>query len=206
MCAGVFLVVQWLKLPFPTHWDVGLIPSWGAKISTWLMAKKPKYKTEAIFNKAFKNGPHQKKTLKKNIYTHCEWWVSTADALGATSISPGHLLFSTNSTSYHRSINWGLSLATCDWLVQDVAKCTGELMSQKWSSTKEEQELMYLPLRSKSTLCWPPRMLRHCLPINWQNVKLCCWRVLGGAWRRNGLLFLVLASSPPVCSFRAATG
>ena len=69
MCAGVFLVVQWLKLPFPTHWDVGLIPSWGAKISTWLMAKKTKYKTEAIFNKAFKNGPHQKK-LKKYIYTH----------------------------------------------------------------------------------------------------------------------------------------
>ena len=138
----------------------------------------------------------KKKLKKKNIYTHCEWWVSTADALGATSISPGHLLFSTNSTSYHRSINRGLSLATYDWLVQDVAKCTGELMSQKWSSTKEEQELMYLPLNSKSTLCWPPRMLGHCLPINWRNVKLCCRRVLGGAWRRNGLLFLVLASCP----------
>ena len=70
VCAGVSLVVQRLKLPLPIQWSVCLIPGWGAKISTWLIAKKPKHKTEAILNKAFKNGPHLKKKLKTiYIYT-----------------------------------------------------------------------------------------------------------------------------------------
>ena len=44
------------------------IPGWGAEIphASWLMAKNPKQKQYCNkFNKDFKNGPHQKKIIKK---------------------------------------------------------------------------------------------------------------------------------------------
>ena len=48
---------------------VGLIPGWGAKISYGLGPENQKHKKQKQyfnkFNRDFKNGPHQKKNLKK---------------------------------------------------------------------------------------------------------------------------------------------
>ena len=78
-----------------------------------------------------------------------------------------------------------------------MAKCTGELMSPEVIFNQRRTGVdVFASQFQIHHLCWPPRMLGQCLPINWHIIKLCCWRALGGPCRRNGLLLLVLASSP----------
>ena len=67
---GTSLVSQWLRLHLPMQGDVGSIPSQEAKIPQALGLKKTKQNVKREycnkFSKDFKNGPHQKKILKKN--------------------------------------------------------------------------------------------------------------------------------------------
>ena len=67
---GNSLAVQWFKT---SRVGAGLIPDQGAKIPYASQPENGNIKQKQYynkFNKDFKNGPHQKKTLKK-----CEWIV-----------------------------------------------------------------------------------------------------------------------------------
>lgn len=67
--SGTSLVVPLVKTLPSSAGGTDLIPGWGAKILHALRSKQntTKHKTNNIVKKKKKNGPHQKKVLKKRI-------------------------------------------------------------------------------------------------------------------------------------------
>ena len=68
LISGTSLAVQWLRVHLPNAGGTGSIPGQGAKIPHASGPKNQNIKQKQYynkFNKDFKNGPHQKKKLKK---------------------------------------------------------------------------------------------------------------------------------------------
>ena len=74
MSLGTSLAIQWLRLRLPMQGGVGSIPGQGAKIPHASGPKNQNIKQKQYcnkFNKDFKNGLHQKKSLKKKKAVTC---------------------------------------------------------------------------------------------------------------------------------------
>ena len=78
---GNSLVVHWLQLHAFTAEGPGSIPGWGAKILYALRPKNQNIRQKQYcnkFSKDFKNGPHQKKSLKNFQWSEqiIKWQIS----------------------------------------------------------------------------------------------------------------------------------
>ena len=91
---GTSLVVQWLRLCLPMQWGRGSIPGLGARIPHASWPKKQNIKQKQYcnkFNKDFKNGPHQKKSLKKKDLSSLVHCFGVPDLVRRSSDNPNRL-------------------------------------------------------------------------------------------------------------------